>query len=206
MQNSAVYRGLLLALLPLGAHATPLARPDTTGPPRTHALKLGLRTTTYQGLLPTVGYEWQLRPGLSLQTSLGYNGSTWHGGYDYVNADNTITSYRFTQQERRFTAAAELRYYFQRRRPALTGWYAGVGLTSTYTHLTFSPSTLDQGTSGSVTLWPNLRLGRQWALGRRLLLDTFLGLDARQYNYYSPSWRNRWQFSGAAGVQLGYRF
>ncbi|SHJ22638.1 Outer membrane protein beta-barrel domain-containing protein [Hymenobacter daecheongensis DSM 21074] len=198
----------LLATLPLAARATAPAQPDTTAAPapRTHALKLGLRTTAGQGLLPTAGYEWQLRPRLSLQTSLGYTGSTWHGGYSYVNDDYTISNYSYTLRARHLTAAAELRYYFQRTKPALLGWYAGVGLGTSYNQFTYAASNHPTTTTSStLTIRPQLRLGRQWSLGQRLLLDTYLGLDMNQ-QYFSRSWRNRWQATGVAGFQLGYRF
>ena len=207
--------GLLLSLGTLPALAaprtTPATQPDTTAAPartgRAHAIKLGLQSSNYTGQRPTLGYEWALGRHLSLETGGSYNGSTWRGGYSYVNDDNSVTDYSYYQRTRQVMGQLQARYYFQRRTPALIGWYAGLGLNTTYSY-SFSTSTTQPAgfTTHRLAVQPQLRLGRQWALGQRFLLDTFLGLDMNKLPGRLPSGRRPWVATPAAGFQLGYRF
>ncbi|WP_345114589.1 DUF3575 domain-containing protein [Hymenobacter algoricola] len=206
MRKSAVALLFCFGTLPVVAGTT---QPDTTTarPGRHHSLKLGLHSSNYAGTLPTLGYEWTLGRHLSLQTSASYYGSTWRNSYSLVNDDNTVTSFSSSHRERRVTGQVQARYYFQRHTPALVGWYAGLGLSTTYTYAFLSSDTQPAGTTTqSLMLQPQLRLGRQWALGQRFLLDTYVGLDMNKTPGQLSSGRRPWIATPAAGFQLGYRF
>jgi hypothetical protein len=185
---------LLLALGSLSAGAAPASalpsQPDTTAAPtrsgRSHSLKLGLQSSNYNGQVPTLSYEWTLGRHLSLQASGSYYGSTWHNSFSLVNDDNTISTFSYSQRQRRLTGQVQARYYFQRHTPALIGWYGGLGISTAYT---YSLSTADTNPAGTTTQ-----------------SDTFVGLDINQTQGRLPSGRHPWMPTPAVGFQLGYRF
>ncbi|GAA3940987.1 hypothetical protein [Hymenobacter algoricola] len=195
---------LLLGALP--AAAQPI-QPDTTMTRRPHSLKLGGQTSS-SGLLPTLSYESQLRPRLSVQASAGYSARATRHAYNVRLTSTGVTSDSYTQQQNRLTAGAQLRYYFQGQKPALLGWYAGAGLAGVYSHARVRPDSAAAIVRSQVQLQPQLRAGRQWAVGPRFLLDTFLGFDLVQYADYAfvAQPRRHLDLNPVFGLQAGYRW
>lgn len=177
----------------------------TDSPARTHQLKLGLRSTYYDGLLPSAAYEWQVAPQLSIEAGGSFLMGSSKSGWDYVDWSGNISRNRYTRSHLSAAVFGQARYYLQASKAPLTGWYLGLGLQANYS---YHRTTYTEGGTGSTQyarflVQPQLRIGRQWALGQRLSLDTYLGLD------YVPN-NNGNGIGGrlrpATGVQLGYRF
>ncbi|MCC3159065.1 DUF3575 domain-containing protein [Hymenobacter sp. 15J16-1T3B] len=205
MHLRAILNSAAALLIVQAAHAQAPVGPT---PARTHHVKLGLHATSGKvGLLPTLAYEAQLTSRFTLEASAGYKAYAGVSGYDYVARPDSVYSYRSNYRQRQVVATVHGRYYFSSQHPAQIGWYAGLGLQG---HYYDSHTTVTAGGSGEVrtrrfTLSPQLRLGRQWALGQRLSLDTYLGLQ-QDVLYRTTALLSPGFLRASAGLQLGYRF
>ena len=197
-------------LLALSAAAL-LTAPDTTttvtaAPPR-QIIKLGIH-----GFGPgffALTYERQLSTQWAVLGSVGYLGYSYRSGTIFYDYDGTTVEDNYTTQERFYNANVQLRYYFRRRTPRpLAGWFAAANLHtylrnseeqhSRYPNLNYDIS--------RTTAQLQLLLGRQWGLGRRLTLDSYLGVNLRRRPSASINRAQGVWIEGGLGVQVGYRF
>lgn len=112
-----------------------------------------------------------------------------------------------------YHADLQLRYYFRARvpRPALTGWYTMFALQGTYRRTEeryVASPTVPVGTRRryqTTGLQPQLYLGRQWGIGRRIVLDTFVGACVyRRESVNQPNAKAAYLDAGG-GLALGWR-
>ncbi|MBC6697908.1 DUF3575 domain-containing protein [Hymenobacter sp. BT190] len=192
--------------LALGAATLPPA-PDTTitTAPVPRLIKLGTH-----GLIPgvfTLGYERQLSAQWSVLGSVGYYGSSYESfalidnGGGYVQDD-------YMRRDRYYAVGTQLRHYFRRRHPKpLTGWFAGANLQATQHNSNTNYLKYPQNNASfhRASIQVQVLAGRQCALGRRLILDSFLGVSV--WRPPSPvGGTQSVQVQAGAGLQVGYRF
>ncbi len=190
------------------------AAPDSAARSPTHQIvKLGVRGFVFDDFM--LSYERQLAERWSVSGGLGYNGHSVHFIRAVYDADYTLPPIieKVVRRNRYYTAEAQLRYYFPRRKPRpVSGWFA---MASLHGHLyqyrrqhSHFPEQNDKYHGTAVQL--RLALGRQWNLGRRIVLDTYLGNDVTGlYTGFGqgPRLRRvRSYFEPGVGLQLGYRF
>ncbi|WBO85078.1 hypothetical protein [Hymenobacter yonginensis] len=189
--------------------ATLLSAPDTilaTTPPQ-QIIKLGI-----QGFGPgfyALTYERQLSTQWSVIGSVGYFGYSQRSGTIFYDYDGSIVEDNYTTRERFYNTNVQLRRYFRRHkiRP-LAGWFAAANLHtylrnsreqhSRYTNLNYNRS--------RTTAQVQFLLGRQSSLGRRLTLDSYLGLNLRRRQSASLNSTGGVWLEGGVGLQVGYRF
>jgi hypothetical protein len=204
----------LLALLSLSAFVAqgqtiePLATPQ----PAKQALKIGLRVFERPDV--ALSYERLLSARWSLSTTVGYFPQHYASyGLWYTNAAGQQQPTVEQGVNRYYNVDVQARHYFRRRtagRP-LTGWYAALVLHGSHVRTTReygpTPTTAGYVTHSAVTrLQPQLQLGRQWGLGSRLVLDTFVGTEILR-RALSRNIQARYQpLNRGAGIQLGFRF
>ncbi|GAB3832841.1 autotransporter outer membrane beta-barrel domain-containing protein [Hymenobacter jeollabukensis] len=208
MVTRVLLASIALATPLLTTHTARAQAPSSAPASRTHQVKLGVQAVAgLSGIRPTLAYEWQVAPQFALEVSGSYSGSSSSSGYDYVFSPDSIYSYRSTIRQRQLAAGVHGRYNFSSRQPALIGWYADLGLQGNYYFLRHTV-TAGEGPTYSrqrFDLTPQVRIGRQWALGQRLSLDTYLGLE-RSRSIYTLSFASPQFLHATAGLQLSYRF
>ncbi|MET4104815.1 hypothetical protein [Hymenobacter sp. UYP22] len=204
----------LLALLSLPALVAQAQTLEPETPPQTskQALKIGLRVFEQPDV--ALSYERWLPARWSLSTTLGYFPQHYTSyGLWYTNAAGQQQPTVEQGVNRYYNVDVQARYYFRRRtagRP-LTGWYAALVLHGSHVRTTReygpTPTTAAYVAYSAVTrLQPQLQLGRQWGLGSRLVLDTFVGTEILR-RALSRNTQARYQpLNRGAGLQLGYRF
>ena len=152
--------------------------------------------------LPTLAYEWQVRPRWSVRTAIGYDYESRASSYSYVNLNGELVSTSSCFSYKSLLANTTATYYLQAKKPALIGWFVGAGLSTGITHSDFrQESPVVSSRKGyDFLLRPLVRAGRHWALGPRWLLDTSVNVE-----FASGSTRilflNSW-----FGLGLGRRF
>jgi hypothetical protein len=112
-----------------------------------------------------------------------------------------------------YHADLQLRYYFRRHTPhrPLTGWYASFAVQGTYRRSEEVYIASATSAAGSTTHYrttraqPQVYLGRQWALGSRVLLDTFLGTCVYRRESVNRRNANAPYLDAGGGLQLGWR-
>jgi hypothetical protein len=204
--------GLLSAQTALAQSEIPAPQSSLSEQPtpgRTHQIKLGLRDAGYAGWVPTVAYEWQVAPRVSVEVGANFNLRSYRSSYDYVDYSGDIIRTNVHHRNIGIMAFGQARYYLQPNKAPLTGWYVGAGLQGSYdvARTTQSGGNTSSSTYSRLSVQPQLRIGRQWALGKRFSLDTFVGLDYRLPSNTSTV-NNGFlgNLKPAAGFQLGYRF
>lgn len=196
---------LYIALL--GASTLLSAADSTSKQPAAQLVKLGLRTIRPTDL--AISYERQLSPRWAVLGGFGYYGYSFRGGTTYHDYDDTIIEDKYRTHRRHYTADVQIRYYFRRQTPKpLAGWFTALALhnyllTSREQHTFYTARDHNHSTVSSQA---QLQLGRQWALGRRLTLDTYLGTNIYRRQSASTRNRNTYDLSLGWGVQMGYRF
>jgi Protein of unknown function (DUF3575) len=188
--------------------STLLITPDTTRTaPARQMLKLGVHGFETETVALT--YERQLAEQWSVLGSVGYYGYTFRGNTVFFDDYGTPINTVFMQQTRYYSASAQLRHYFRSRRlRPLTGWFVAGNLQF-----------VQQTSRGRYTSYPQqnysfsgnsarlqLLLGRQWALGRRLTLDSYLGVSLRRRVSATVGYGQGVLVEGGLGLQVGYRF
>ena len=181
--------------------------------PSAQVLKAGLRLFDQPDVV--VSYEQQVTPRWSLLGSLGYfpQQFTFYGS-SYNNTTSQYQPVTIQGLNSFYHADAQFRYYFRRKKPhlPLVGWYAaGVLHTScirTRETVEATPTATAYTTHTTDTrLQPQLHIGRQWALGKRLMLDTFVGTEVFRRASTTRTGRNFYQpLNKGLGVQLGARW
>lgn len=194
---------LLLGSCPL------ISPPDTAArPPVPQQVKLGLHVFSPADL--TLSYERQLSDKRwSVTGGFGYYGQTQRSSTVFHDYDDTFIEDWYTMQNRFYSLDLQVRRYIRPRasRP-LGGWYLAANL-HTFLRASQERHTLytDQNYNKSGVLTQlEVQLGRQWALGRRITLDTYAGLalgQQRLIRLKSSIWP-RGPITGF-GVQVGYR-
>ncbi|KAA9333313.1 hypothetical protein F0P96_10095 [Hymenobacter busanensis] len=184
--------------------------------PRIRALKAGGRIVQFGGPHLAITYEQVIKGRISSAFSLGgryYATPIQIGSYD--PATQTVTV--LTEGKREYTslvAEAQIRYYALPGKQALTGLYAGLGIGVAYENFwrdyASFPGVADSFTEIHTPV--SCRLGYQFRLGPRFLLECALGLDVNA-NPGAPKDPNRqWTFlteaqvTSARSLQVGYRF
>jgi hypothetical protein len=196
----------MLLAAPLANATSYCTPPDSTVVSRNRLLTLNAPQSSGGSILPTIGYEWSLHPRWGVRTLLGYEYNEYRSGYTYYDPDGTTVD--FTSRYRRIglLAKASLNYYFQARKPALVGWFAGAGLLArAYRNRVDQESPFQSSEKNNVLyVRPVIMAGRHWALGRRWLLDTHLGAEFYIQHYRA---NRRALFADATlGLGVGYRF
>lgn len=199
--------GALLLVAPLARAASYCSPPDSTVVSRSRLLTLNAPQSNGGSVLPLIGYEWSIHPRWGVRALLGYEYENRRSGYTYYDPDGTTltvtTRYRYSG----LVAKASLNYYFQTRKPALVGWFAGAGLlTRAYRSRIDEESSFSfSDTNTGLAVRPILMAGRHWALGRRWLLDTHL---AAEFYTNRNNFNNRRDLYAEAtlGLGVGYRF
>lgn len=206
--------GGLLALLSLPAFIASAQTVNPTSVPRPvkQVLKIGLRAFDQPDI--ALSYERRLPARWSLSGTLGYFPQPYSSyGLWYTNAAGQQQPTVVLGVNRYYNVDMQARYYFRRRTSTtpLTGWYAalvahGSHIRTRQEHAP-TPTTAAYVTHSAITrMQPQLQLGRQWALGSRLVLDTFVGTEILR-RATSRNTRNRYQpLNRGAGLQLGMRF
>ncbi|GAB2784434.1 hypothetical protein HNQ93_002437 [Hymenobacter luteus] len=204
-----------LAALGLGIsprlHAQHQPGPDLPPSPA-QVVKAGVRVFNQPDATGT--YERQLTPQLSLLGGLGYFRQRYSlYGLWFSPAAGPRQPEELRGISHSYHADLQLRYYFRPRvaRPALTGWYAAFALQGTYrrtTEVYVASATIPSGSSrryGSTQVQPQVYLGRQWGLGPRIVLDTFVGTCV--YRRESVNRRNpkALYLDAGGGLQIGWR-
>lgn len=204
----------LLALLSLSAFLAHAQTVEPTSIPRPvrQILKIGLRAFDQPDI--ALSYERRLAARWGLSSTLGYFPQHYaSSGLWYTNAAGQQQPTVVRGVNRYYNVDVQARYYFRRRvaNTPLTGWYAA--LVAHGSHIRTrqkqesTPTTAAYVTHAATTrIQPQLQLGRQWALGSRLVLDTFVGTEILR-RATSRSTQNRYQpLNRGAGLQLGMRF
>ncbi|MCC3159064.1 hypothetical protein LJ737_17610 [Hymenobacter sp. 15J16-1T3B] len=205
----------LAALLPLAGLAQATAQVTAPAPPR-QALKLGIYSNETAG----ISYERKLGPRYSLQATAGYWTAAQRGARSF-GLDSTsglaVLQDQFQRRSQRAALQVQVRRYLQAQKPALIGWYAGVGaqLRGHWTRYRYDAGRTERAFRHEQAL--QLRIGRQWQLGPRLTFDANFGpeLDLGtepHYTFtaagvYAPT-ADRFFFArlGAGlALQVGYR-
>ena len=170
----------------------------------------------------TLGFETALSTRFRLNMGVGYNQQTIRNHWQTIvyHPDTTpledayINDYSTTRR-RHVSLTTQVRYMLQPGKAPGVGLYVGGGFIGTYETRSITHTDVKLGNE-YVRAWRTqaaLRVGRQWALGARLALDTFVGGDAIVLGL-----RDRGQsgsvghlpfdtlLTPAAGVAVGYRF
>lgn len=204
----------LLALLSVSAFIAPAQTLDTTITPHPvrQVLKIGVRAFDQPDA--ALSYERRLSARWSLSGTLGYFPQHYASyGLWYTNAAGQQQPTVEQGVNRYYNVDVQARYYFRRRTAGhpLAGWYAALVAHGSHVRTTReygpTPATAAYVTHAATTrLQPQLQLGRQWALGSRLVLDTFVGTEIMR-RATSRSTPNRYQpLNRGAGLQPGFRF
>lgn len=208
------YMSGLSALLALSAFVAPAqtVEPISIPRPAKQVLKIGLRAFDQPDI--ALSYERRLSARWSLSGTLGYFPQHYASyGLWYTNAAGQQQPTVIRGVNRYYNVDVQARYYFRRRTVGqpLTGWYAalvthGSHIRTRQEHES-TPTTAAYVThAASTRIQPQLQLGRQWALGSRLVLDTFVGTEILR-RATSRNTRNQYQpLNRGAGLQLGMRF
>ena len=172
---TSYYSAALLLALPLTSIAHP-APPDSSAVTPRHRLLTVSTFHVWSPLIPSLGYEALVRPRWGVRANLGAHHASER--YTYTSSYNAgYGTYTIgTRQYRQTVLAADvsLNYYLQARKPALLGWFAGVGVITVFSHSRYTDDkpAYESITYRRVSARPTLRAGRHWALGQRWLLDT----------------------------------
>lgn len=175
----------------LSAQAT-LAQAPPTAPLRSHLLSAGLRAGNCGVIMPTqytVGYEGLLTPRFSWSSTMGYNQQRRHSHHQYIPyrssdipLEEAAVDDHFTQKRQAISLTTQVKYFLEPKRAALMGLYVSGGVIVTYETLRARHTDLKLlRYNYDAHVWrpqATARLGRQWALGPRWALDTFIGADA----------------------------
>jgi hypothetical protein len=189
--------------------ASLLPAPDTiiAATPSQQLIKLGIHGFEYE--LVSLTYERQLSEQWSVLGSVGYYGYTYRGGTDFYDYTGLLLTDYYTRRERYYGASVQLRRYFRSRRfRPLTGWYVAANLqamqqNSRAEYRQYSQQNYDFGrTSGQL----QVLAGRQWPLGRRLTLDSYLSVSFRKRQSATLGGTQSVWIEGGLGLQVGYRF
>ncbi len=191
----------------LGA-GTLAAAPDSSRQPAPNQLiKLGVHGFELE--LVSLTYERQLAEQWSVLGSVGYNGYTYRGGTVFFDYTGMLISDNYVRRERYYGVSAQLRHYFRRRRPRpLTGWFAAANLQAIQRNSSarYSRYTQQNYNITGTTAQLQVLLGRQWALGRRLTFDSYLGVGLRRRSSATVGYGQGVLVDGGLGLQVGYRF
>jgi Protein of unknown function (DUF3575) len=198
------------AFYALALGAALLSSPDTTvSTASVHQIvKLGIH-----GFNPGVfalSYERQLSAQWSVVGNVGYFGSSYEGSTFIYDWNSGYLDDYYKRRERYYSVGAQLRHYFGSRRPRpLTGWFAAANLQVTQQQSSAEYRQYSQYNYSSDRNSVQLQVmaGRQWALGRRLTLDSYLGISMqrRPWSNQTVGSQSVW-IDGGLGLQVGYRF
>ncbi|MCC3153263.1 DUF3575 domain-containing protein [Hymenobacter sp. BT770] len=194
-------------------------------PLRSHVLTVGFRGGNCGVGQPaeyTLGFETALSTRFRLHTGVGYNQQTIrsHDQYIVYHPDSTPleeASYNDHSRTRRrhVSLTTQVRYVLERGKAPGVGLYVGGGVVGTYETRSMTHTDVKLGNE-NFQAWraqAALHIGRQWALGSRLALDTFIGGEAIVLGL-----RDRGQsrsvghlpfdtlLTPTAGAAVGYRF
>lgn len=206
MRMSSLWIGALLLAAPLANAAAYCSPPDSTVVARNRLLTINLPQSSGGSLFPTIGYEWGVHPRLGVRTLLGYEYNQHRSGSTYYDPDGSTQTFSYRHRYSGLLAKASLNYYFQTRKPALVGWFAGAGLVArAYRSRTDEDGPIPfSNTNNGFRVRPIVMAGRHWALGRRWLLDTHLGAEFSTWYRYRN--KRRLHVQETVGLGVGYRF
>jgi hypothetical protein len=199
--------GALLLVAPLANAASYCSPPDSTVVSRSRLLTINAPQSSRGSVWPTIGYEWGVRERWGVRTLLGYEYNEYRISYTNSDLDGNIETFSTRYRNSALMAKASLNYYFQTRKPALVGWFAGAGLLARVHYdrrNQESPFSSSEKNTG-VAVRPIVMAGRHWALGRRWLLDTHLGAEFYTLRNYNTNGRALYA-DATLGLGVGYRF
>ncbi|TGD80337.1 hypothetical protein [Hymenobacter wooponensis] len=207
------YLGALGLCISTATHAQHSLVPDSThARPAAQVVKAGVRIFNQPDLIST--YERQLTPRLSLLGGVGYFRQRYSiYGVWFSPAAGQSQPEEIQGVSHSYHADLQLRYYFRQHRPQrpLTGWYASFALQGTYRRseeVYVASATALQGTTTryrTTHAQPQVYLGRQWALGQRVVLDTFLGTCIYRRESVNRRNANAPYLDAGGGLQIGWR-
>lgn len=163
--------------------AAAVAQAQHAPPLRTHMISAGVRVGNGGVVMPlqyTMGYEWQLGRRLSFLTGFAYSQKRNEGTVQTILYGRGVIDDHSIEKRHLSSLTTQLRYFLESSKPALLGLYVGGGVIATYENRRMQ-HTDAQLKDFRVHAWRGqaaLRFGRQWAIGSRLALDTFIGADA----------------------------
>ena len=173
-------------------------------PLRSHLLAAGFRGGNCGVSQPaeyTLGFETALIPRFLLHVEAGYNQQTIHGHLqtivfhpDNVPLEDAIIDDYSTTRRRHVSLTTQARYLFEPRKAPGMGLYVGVGGIGIYETRSMTHTDAKLGNE-HVRAWraqAALRVGRQWPLGARWALNTYVGGDVivwEQRNEVPPSFQ-----------------
>ena len=211
--------------LGMGESISAAGQTSSPAPRRPRLLTVGFRGGNCGVSQPaeyTLGFETALSTRFRLHAGVGYNQQTIRNHSETIvyhpNTTPLEDAYyndNSTTRRRHVSLTTQVRYVLERGKAPGMGLYVGGGVIGTYEtrSMTHTDAKLGNEYFQAWRTQAALRVGRQWALGSRIALDTYVGGDAilwAQHGQVPSKSVGRLPFATlltpTAGAAVGYRF